>query len=324
MHKRHIQAVCVAAAVGLCGSGSAVGAVPESDESIKIVTNNWTSQVVQSHIAATLLQDMGYSTEMVPTNTELQWPALEDGEVNLQMEVWEGINREQFNEGVEAGTILDVGQHDATTREEWWYPAHVEEQCPGLPDWQALNDCAEIFATPETYPSGRYLGGPVEWNKGDHALVEALDLDFKVINAGSASALWAELDAAVRAEEPIVMFFWKPNWAASAYEGSFVEFPANEEACNDDPEWGPNPDVTGDCGNPYPAWLKKAMSPNADEQWPCAVELVRNMNFSDAEVNEMSRLVDQEDLDYEEAAEKWIEDNAEQVESWQPECATSA
>jgi len=39
----------------------------------------------------------------------------------------------------------------------------MKEKCPGLPNWEALNDCAEAFSTPETAPRGRYLGGPVTW-----------------------------------------------------------------------------------------------------------------------------------------------------------------
>ena len=39
-----------------------------------------------------------------------------------------------------------------------------------------LNDCAELFATPETAPKGRYLGGPVTWGGYDDERVTALDL----------------------------------------------------------------------------------------------------------------------------------------------------
>ena len=30
--------------------------------------------------------------------------------------------------------------------EEWWYPTYMKEKCPGLPNWEALNDCAEAFS----------------------------------------------------------------------------------------------------------------------------------------------------------------------------------
>jgi ABC-type proline/glycine betaine transport system substrate-binding protein len=77
-------------------------------------------------------------------------------------------------------------------------PAYMKEACPGLPDWEALlePDCAEAFATPETAPDGRYLGGPVTWGGFDEERVEALDLPFQVIHAGTDAALFAELESA--------------------------------------------------------------------------------------------------------------------------------
>ena len=39
--------------------GAARADVPESSEPIKIVTNNWTSQLVLAHVVGDLLMDMG-------------------------------------------------------------------------------------------------------------------------------------------------------------------------------------------------------------------------------------------------------------------------
>ena len=41
--------------------------------------------------------------------------------------------------------MVDAGTHKAVTREEWWVPKYVADKCPGLPDWKALDKCAEIF-----------------------------------------------------------------------------------------------------------------------------------------------------------------------------------
>ena len=107
-------------------------------------------------------------------------------------EVWQGAFGVAFEKVVGEGCVIDAATHDAKTREEWWYPAYVAELCPGLPDWQALNKCAEMFSTPETKPNGRFLAGPVDWLKQDAERVEGLGMQFDVVNAGSASALWAD------------------------------------------------------------------------------------------------------------------------------------
>lgn len=98
--------------------------------------------------------------------------------------------------------------------EEWWYPAYMKERCPGLPNWEALNDCAEEFSVPETAPKGRYLGGPVTWGGFDDERAEALDLDYEVVHAGTDAALFAELESAYQREAPILL--WVYNAALGA------------------------------------------------------------------------------------------------------------
>ncbi len=141
--------------------------------------------------------------------------------------------------------------------EEWWYPAYMVEKCPGLPNWEALKDpaCAEAFSTPETAPDGRYLGGPVTWGGFDEERVEALELPFEVIHAGTDAALFAELESAYQRKAPVMLWIYAPHWAPIKYEGEWVEFPPYEPACYEDPAWGMNPDATHDCGKPRgPIW----------------------------------------------------------------------
>lgn len=52
----------------------------------------------------------------------------------------------------------------------------------------------------------------VDWLKHDAERVEALGINFEVVNAGSAGALWAELKSASERKAPIVLFNWTPNF----------------------------------------------------------------------------------------------------------------
>ena len=142
----------------------------------------------------------------------------------------EGAFGVAFMEQVDKGCVIDAATHDAKTREDWWYPSYVEDVCPGLPDWEALNACAEMFATPDSGGKGRFLGGPVDWLKGDQERVEGLEMDFIVENAGTAGALWAALDAASANQDPVVIFNWTPNFTDA--EGfDFIKFPAYTDGC---------------------------------------------------------------------------------------------
>lgn len=288
----------------------------ESEDPIIIPTHNWSSQIVMSHIVGNMFEEMGYNVDYVSTDSQAVYEAVRLGDATLELEVWEGAFGQAFKEALEKGGIEDVGGHDAVTREEWWYPKYVEEICPGLPDWEALNACAEKFATPETAPKGRFLGGPVDWLKHDLERVEALGMDFDVVNAGSAAALWAELAAAEKRGEPIVLFNWTPNFIEALYPGAFVEFPEYVEGCKDDPSVGPNPDMTYDCGNPANGYLKKAAWDGMKDKWPKAYEVLKKISFTNAQIAEMAKLVDVDEMEPDEAAEAWMEQNEDVWRPW--------
>ena len=170
-------------------------AMEDSTDPIQIALHNWSSQLVGAEVVGGILEEAGFSVEYVPSHSFVVYRSMCDGDIELVHEIWEGVFGFILQEQVDAGCVLDFATHDAVTREEWWYPIYVEDQCPGLPDWEALNDCAALFATAETGDKGRFLGGPAAWLKGDAERVKGLGMNFEVINASSAGTLWAELDA---------------------------------------------------------------------------------------------------------------------------------
>ncbi|MFQ5984445.1 MAG: ABC transporter substrate-binding protein [Alphaproteobacteria bacterium] len=312
--------ICAVVAAGLIGSAvlaeTGQAGVPESKDPIKIILNNWTSQVVLANVTGELLKKMGYNVELVPSDNQLQYAGMANGDVHMQIEVWEGTHKTNFLKYVATGNLLDAGTHLAITREEWWYPKYMEERCPGLPDWKALDKCAGEFATPETAPKGRYLGGPIDWGKHHNERVQALGMNFVVVNAGQASTLWAELDAAYRRNEPIVLFNWTPNWVEAKYEGRFVDFPDYAPECLSEPGWGMNPDLAYDCGAPRQGWLKKGAWAGAKDKWPTAWRLLTLINFTNPMIAQASAFVDVDEMTAEEAASNWLEQNEAVWKPW--------
>ncbi|MEM7120530.1 MAG: ABC transporter substrate-binding protein [Pseudomonadota bacterium] len=307
-------------AIGVAALGAVLGlsstAWADSSDPIKIPIHNWSSQIVGAEIVGKILNEAGYEVEYVPADSQVVYTSMCEGDIDLVHEVWQGAFGVAFEAVVDEGCVVDAATHDAKTREEWWYPAYVEEICPGLPDWEALNACAAQFSTPETAPNGRFLGGPVDWLKHDQERVDALGMDFQVVNAGSAAALWAELDSASARGEPIVLFNWTPNFIEAVYDGKFVEFPEYGEGCLDDPSWGMNPDSTYDCGNPKGGYLKIGVWEGMEEKWPGAYAVVEQINFSNLDIAVMSKLVDVDGMEPSEAADQWLADNEDKWKAW--------
>jgi glycine betaine/proline transport system substrate-binding protein len=199
--------------------------------------------------------------------------------------------------------------------EEWWYPEYMKEQCPGLPDWEALNECAEAFATPETLPRGRYLGGPVTWAGYDDERVESLELEYEVVHAGTDAALFAELQSAYQRQAPWLGWIYTPHWAPIKFKGEWVEFPEYTDECYEDPAWGTNPDMAYDCGKPR-GWIKKVGWKAGEETWPCAYEAIRAFRIDNETMGNLIAEVDLEGREVSEVVQEWLDGNQETWKAW--------
>ena len=288
----------------------------DSSDPIVIPIHNWSSQIVMSNVVGQIFETMGNNVEYVTTDSQAVYESVRLGDVTLEMEVWEGAFGASYRAAKAKGGIVEAGAHDAVTREDWWYPMWTKEACPGLPSWEALNDCAAVFATAETGTKGRYLDGPVDWLKHGAERVEALGMNFQVINAGSAAALWAEIGAAEADKKPVVVFNWTPNFAEAVWPGEFVEFPAWEDGCDTDPTKGPNKTALYDCGNPANGYLRKVAHHEMSVTWPAAYNTLTQISFTNPQIAEMARLVDTEEMEPEDAATEWLEANKDVWMPW--------
>ncbi len=313
-----VLSVSAILACGLTGA-QAVGKVTASlgdvGDEIIIPTHNWTSQIVMSNVVGQLFEKMGYQVKYVTTESQSVYESVRIGALHLELEVWEGSFAGAFNAAMDKGGILDAGNHAAVTRQEWWYPAYVADLCPGLPDYKALERCYELFVTPETAPNGRYLDGPVNWQH-DTGRIDALGMHFTTINAVTVSSLWTELESAAKSRAPIVLFNWSPNFTDAVYGGSFIEFPDYDPACKTDEGWGSNPKMTDDCGSPSGGYLKKVAWDGMPRKWPAAYKALTRINFTTFMVGTMSKLVDTDGLEHDEAAARWIADNEAVWSDW--------
>ncbi len=279
---------------------------------VRFIENDWASQAVMTHIAAQLLRRFGYDTTTILVTSDEQWGLFKYAKADVQLELWEGTMRAMFERMQKRKLVIDIGNHKATTREEWWYPNYVEKQCPGLPDWKALKKCWKIFIHQETAPLGRYLSGP--WEKPDAARIRALGLRFRVKRT-SEQGLIDALIQAHKTQQPIVLFNWSPNWLQLKYPGTFVEFPKWSRECEQDPSWGINPDLSYDCGNPQSGWLKKIVHADFYSASPCAVAVLKKISFDDKALENFF-LQAQEGKNTIAIAEEWLSLNPATWKQW--------
>ncbi|SEM83366.1 glycine betaine/proline transport system substrate-binding protein [Gemmobacter aquatilis] len=287
----------------------------ESTDPIKLTLHDWTGQLITTTIMGDVLKKAGYNVEYVQADYLAQFAGMRTGDLDVAMELWATTAKEALDEAVATGDVVNMGETGMKAIEEWWYPSYMEESCPGLPNWEALKDCAEAFSTPETAPKGRYLGGPVTWGGYDEERVEALGLDFEVVHAGTDAALFAELEAAYQRKDPIILWIYSPHWAPAKYEGKFVEFPAYSKECYEDPAVGLNPDMAYDCGKPSGPIYKAAWK-GVDAKWPGAAKAIRAFTLTNEDMGAMVGAVDLDGKTVEDVAADWVAKNEAIWSAW--------
>ncbi|GGE43205.1 ABC transporter substrate-binding protein [Actibacterium pelagium] len=294
---------------------AALPVMADSADPIKLTLHDWSGQLITTTLMGEVLKAGGHNVEYVQADYIAQFAGLETGDLHVAMEIWETTGREAMDAATGTGKVVNLGSTGMDAIEEWWFPSYMKDVCPGLPNWEALNDCASEFATAETAPMGRYLGGPVTWGGFDDERVEALEMDFEVVHAGTDAALFAELESAYQRKAPIVLWIYSPHWAPAKYDGEFVEFPPYSVECYNDPSVGINPDAAYDCGKPTgPIW--KVAHAGLQESHPDATKAIVNFNISNADMGAMVAEVDLNGKSVEETVAAWMDANQDTWKAW--------
>ena len=290
--------------------------VAKAADPIRIPVLNWSSQIVMANVMAQAFEELGYDAELVPAESATRYEAVRVGELHVAHETWESTMALPFYAAMDKGGLIDAGSHDLVTFEEMGVPNWVIDEglCPGLPSWEALKspECAANFATPDSEGKGRWLEGPYEWHTEVMPnRLKGLGIDdlWMVKFAGTADALWAELEAAKKEGRGTIIFNWSPNFTDAA-GFTFIDFPPYFEGCRT--ENGGTVETTG-CGSPK-GWLKKAAHIKFPITHTSAYKFYTKMEFTAPNIGEMANYVDNMGMTHAEAATAYIANNRDQID----------
>ena len=304
-----------AATLAVFAASSHAAGVPESSDPIKLAINEWTGQHVTTYVAGEILKKMGYNVEYVTAGYYPQFIAMKDNNVTAALEVWLSNAGDHYHKGMDNGSIISIGDLNLKGTEGWYYPKYVEELCPGLPDWSALKNCAEVLAAADTFPQGRLVDYPTDWGTTNVDRINALKLDFVSVPSGSEGALITVLQSATAKKEPLLMQFWTPHWLHAVSEMGQVVLPPYEENCEEDPSVGPDPNVTYDCAWPSKPIMKIAW-PGMPDKWPTAYKFLQNYEMTNDAQIPMLKAVDADGGDALDVSKAWVDANEAVWKPW--------
>jgi glycine betaine/proline transport system substrate-binding protein len=312
---KFVQRLLMAAAGFVLGLGAtattpALAGMPESPDPVKIALLDWTSVNLNANIYGGILKRLGYNVEYVTADyLSSLTTGLVTGDLTIGMEYWDTSAGDAMKASDATGKTERIGALGPKAKEEWWYPIYMKEKCPGLPNWEALKspECAKAFSTPDTFPKGRYLGGPVTWGGYDDERAKALGLPFEVVHSGTDAAMFAELQSAEDRKAPILLWIYSPHWAPAKYEGEWIQFPEYTPECYASHKYN--------CGKPH-GEIWKYVWAGMKQKWPGAYDLAKNYTMDAKELGLLAGEVDLGGKKIEDVAETWIKANEAKWRGW--------
>jgi glycine betaine/proline transport system substrate-binding protein len=270
--------------------------------------NPWVGYEASAHVVGYVARtELGCDVEYKDLKEEVAWQGFGSGEVDTVIENWGHEDlKKKYIEGNK--TAQNAGPNGNIGIIGWYVPPWMAEKYPDITDWKNLNKYADLFKTSESGGKGQLLDGDPSFVTNDEALVKNLDLNYKVVYAGSEPALIQAFRTAEENKEPVIGYFYDPQWFLSEVELVKVNLPPYKEGCDADP-------AKVDCD--YPEYtLDKIVATKFAESGSPAYDLVKKFKWTNDDQNLVAKYIAKDKMDPEEAAEKWVKDNPDKVKAW--------
>lgn len=299
-------AACGGAKVG--EDTSAAGGGPGDCGTLNLAVSPWVgyeaNAAVITHVAE---KELGCNVVQKDLKAEIGWQGFETGEVDAIVENW-GHDDLKKKYITEQKTAVNLGPTGNKGIIGWYIPPWIAKKHPDITDWQNLDKYATKFKTSESGSKGQLLDGDPSYQTNDEALVKNLRLDFKVVYAGSETALIQAFRDAEKNKKWVIGYFYEPQWLFSEVPLVHIDLPKHTAGCDADP-------AKVDCDYPVFA-LDKIVSTRFAKSGSPAYDLVKNFTWTNEEQNTVAKYIALDKMTPQAAAKKWVEAHPDKVKAW--------
>ncbi|MEW2402358.1 ABC transporter substrate-binding protein [Streptomyces sp. NPDC046862] len=297
-----------------CG-GAKVGDDPAAADggpgkcgTFNLAVNPWVGYEADAAVVAHVAEkELGCKVVKKDLKAEIGWQGFETGEVDAILENW-GHDDLKKKYITEQKTAVNLGPTGNKGIIGWYVPPWIAKKYPDITDWKNLNKYASKFRTSESGSKGQLLDGDPSYQTNDESLVKNLKLDFKVVYAGSETALIQAFRDAEKNKKWVIGYFYEPQWFFSEVPLVHVKLPQHTEGCDKDPA-----KVACD----YPVFdLDKIVSTRFAKSGSPAYDLVKNFEWTNADQNTVAKYIALDKMSPEAAAKKWVAANPDKVKAW--------
>lgn len=309
-------------AISCAGAISAFGSAAQAAD-VVIGVPNWPSVLATAHVLKVALENnLGLEVELQSATNPVVFEAMDSGSMHVHPEVWLP-NQDNLNQQFVSDKKTVRMNPNGVAGDQAMCVTKGTAERTGIANLSDLTDpeMAKNFDT-DGDGMGEIWIGAAGWASTNVEKIRAksygYDATMSLKEMDETLAL-AEVDNAVTQDQDIVFFCYTPHHMFALHELVILKEPAYDEAQwnviqpTDDPEWleKSNAAVAWNTANLH---IHYAASLEADQ--PEAAAMLANVSLDTDTVSTMTFALVVEKQDPAEFAAKWVEENADTVDSW--------
>lgn len=273
-----------------------------------LAVNPWVGYAADAAVVAYVAQhDLGCTVVKKDLKEEIAWQGFGTGEVDAVLENW-GHDDLKAKYITGQKTAVEAGQTGNKGLIGWYVPPWLAKAHPDILQWSNLDKYAANFKTSESGGKGQLLDGDPSYVTNDEALVKNLKLDYKVVYAGSETALIQAFRTAEKNKQWMIGYFYEPQWFMSEVQLQKVSLPPYTTGCDA---------VAAKVACDYPVYnLDKIVSTKFAASGSPAYKLVKNFNWTNDDQNAVAKYIAVNKMSPDAAARDWVELHKDKVAAW--------
>lgn len=283
--KRHKQMITglVTAGVVLILSLGLMSSTRSNKGPITLSYINLDTELASTNVIAQVLRNEGFEVNTIALDIPVMWEAVANGEADAMVGAWPATNKTQYD--MFSGQMDKLGANlEKSAQTGLVVPAYME-------DVESIEDLSDQ-ANQEI--KGVEPGSGTSDVTNETIAAYSNLSDWEQVNSSTA-AMIAELDQAIKQEEPIVVSIFAPHWIFSRYDLTMLE------------------DPKGTMGEPENIETMARQGLKEDE--PEAYQILKNFQWETDDIQSVMLAIEN-GAEPEKAAQDWIEKNPEKVEKW--------
>ena len=293
-----------------------------AQDKVRISDLNWTGAKAIGHVIKAVIEGpLGSEAEIVQGLSDQAIVAegmdKGDGSVDVYTDMWMPNQQAIWDKYiVEAKSVGHNESYPGT--QAMFVPSYMTDKINTITD--LLNPEIAALFDKDNNGKGEYWAGDAAWKSTKMWQVKFKDYGLSELwepEIISDATFKAQLKAAYAAEQPILFYYWTPEWLHAAYDLSTLDEPGFEEGCMDlkldQEDWleASKFKCKHNDANAYVAYSK-----SLEQRNPAAAKFLMNIKLDPAVVNDWILRIGRDGDDPQDVAEEWVAANMDTVNTW--------